>query len=410
MTPLQTLEVRSSEIRSRLADLAALPELGDEQRAEMEKLGTEYKDVEVRHRALIVAGDVPPTPTEVRNDPQGREVRGLINRANLGVMLGNIAEQRAHVGAEAEIQAHYGLTTRSIPLAMLRDWDAAASALETRAAATIPASVNTMQNESLRYVFPMSAAAHLGIAQETVGVGDAVFPVLTSTLAVGTPARAGAQAETDGVFTAEVLTPGRLQAALRYTREDAARFMSLDSDLRQNLAMGLADGLDFQVIQGDDGLLGTNGLTVRAGDAAAEATFADYRRLLFDAQTIDGKYSSMASEIKMLMGPATYAHAGAMYRTANSDYSAVENLEMASGGVRVSANIPPPDTNDQDVLVAKLGMMRRNFVSALWENIDVIYDEITSASTGEVVLTAVMLFATKIIDSAGFERRAVQVA
>ena len=127
-------------------------------------------------------------------------------------------------------------------------------------------------------------------------------------------------------------------------------------------------------------------------------------------QTIDGKYSSMASEIKMLMGPATYAHAGAMYRTANSDISAVENLEMASGGVRVSANIPPPDTNDQNVVVAKLGSMRRNFVSALWENIDVIYDEITSASTGEVVLTAVMLFAVKIIDSAGFERRAVQVA
>ena len=391
MTPLQTLEVRSSEIRSRLADLAALTELTDEQRAEMEKLGTEYKDVEVRHRALIVAGDKPPTPIETRNDAQGSEIRRLLQRGNLGTMLSNIGQQHSHEGPEAEIQQHFGLNTRSIPLAMLRT---DLETLETRAATTIPTDVNTMQHEALRYVFPMSSSAYVGVSQETVPVGDAVFPVLTSVLSVGTPARTVAQAETDGVFTAEVLTPARLQAALRYTREDAARFMSLDSDLRENLAMGLANGLDFQVIQGVDGFLGSGGLTVRTGDATAEADFSTYRGLLYDSVTIDGRYSSMASEIKMLMGPASYAHCGGVYRTANSDISAVENLMTNSGGVKVSANIPAPSTNDQDVIVAKMGMMRRNFVSALWENVDIIFDEITSADTGEIILTAVMLYAT----------------
>lgn len=150
-------------------------------------------------------------------------------------------------------------------------------------------------------------------------------------------------------------------------------------------------------------------MTVRSGDGAAEAVFSDYRGLLYDASTLDGKYTGMASDVRMLFGPATYAHAGTVYRSANSDYSAVENLMMQSGGVRISANIPAPVSNVQAVLVAKMGMQRRNMVSALWEQVDIIFDEITAASTGEVILTAVALFAIKIIDMAGFEYRAIQV-
>ena len=117
----------------------------------------------------------------------------------------------------------------------------------------------------------------------------------------------------------------------------------------------------------------------------------------------------MASDVRMLMGPAVYSHSGTSYRTANSDISAIENLMANSGGVRISANIPDPASNVQAVLVAKLGMQRRNMVSALWEQVDIIFDEITAVSTGEVILTAVMLFAIKVIDSAGFEYRAIQV-
>lgn len=409
MLPLQKLELRSSEIKSRLSDLAAMDgELSEEHRSEMERLVNESKDIETRRRALLVAGDGPPPAIETRNDAQGGDMRRLLARGNLGQMLVNIAEQKPHEGAELELQQHYGLSTRSIPLAMLRRFDDLP--LETRAAATIPSTVNSMQHESLRFVFPMSQSAFLGIAQETVPVGDAIFPVLTSDLTVTTPARTAAGVETTAVFSAEVLTPGRLQASLRYTREDKARFLMLDSDLRENLSMGISDGMDFQVIQGVNGLLGTGGLTVRAGDGAALATFSTYRGLLYDAATLDGRYTGMAGDVRMLMGSATYSHAGGVYRTANSDYSAVENLMMQSGGVRISANIPAPASDVQAVIVAKLGMQRRNFVSALWENVGIIFDEITAASTGEVILTAVALFAVKIIDFAGFEYRSIQVA
>ena len=409
MLPIQKLEIRSSEIRSRLGDIAATEgDLTEELRGEMDRLVAESKDIETRRRALIVAGDIPPEPIEVRSDAQGRDMRQLLGRANLGAMLSNIAEQRSHDGVEKELAEHFKLAARSIPLAMLRRLDDLP--LETRAAATIPSTVNSMQNESLRYVFPMSQSAFLGVAQETVSVGDAIYPVLTSDLTVTTPARSAAGVETTATFSAEVLAPGRLQSSLRYTREDRARFLMLDSDLRENLSMGLADGLDHQVVQGTDGLLGSGGLTVRAGDGASEATYSTYRGLLYDSATLDGKYTSMASDVRMLMGPAVYSHCGATYRTANSDISAVENLMTNSGGVRISANISNPVSDVQAVLVAKLGMQRRNMVSALWEQIDVIFDEIIAVATGEMILTAVMLYAIKVIDSAGFEYRSIQVA
>ena len=124
--------------------------------------------------------------------------------------------------------------------------------------------------------------------------------------------------------------------------------------------------------------------------------------------TIDGRYASMSDDIRMVMGPATYAHAGSVYRTANSDISALENLMTNSGGVRTSAHVPAPSVNDQDVIVRK--GMRRAMVQPVWIGLDIIYDELTRAAFGEVVLTAVALFSQKIIRADDFQRRAVQVA
>ena len=60
-----------------------------------------------------------------------------------------------------------------------------------------------------------------------MGVGDAVFPVLTANAVPGVPA-AGAkpsgtgidsEGATTGAFSAEVLSPGRIQAAFFYNRD-----------------------------------------------------------------------------------------------------------------------------------------------------------------------------------------------
>ena len=65
-------------------------------------------------------------------------------------------------------------------------------------------------------------------------------------------------------------------------------------------------------------------------------------------------------------------------------------------------------SDKQDTIVRK--GMRRDAVSPLWEGIVLIPDEITKASTGQIVLTAVMLYAVKILRTDGFRRVEVQFA
>ena len=84
------------------------------------------------------------------------------------------------------------------------------------------------------------SGAFLGVDMPTVGVGEHIFPVLTTNATVGTPAENAAQAETTGSFSADALPPSRLQASFFYSREDRARFAGMDEALRMNLSDALA--------------------------------------------------------------------------------------------------------------------------------------------------------------------------
>ena len=204
MTDLQTLELRASEIRSRLAELGMLADLDAEQREELDALGKEYGDCERRQRALKVAGDSP----IVTQTSEGTEYRAMIARSNVGVIFDDLLGQRATTGVEAELQDFLGIKGNQIPLDMLRgNW-------EERAVTPGATNVGTDQQPVIPYVFPMGAAAFLGVAQPTVPTGDAVFPVLTGTLDVHSPAENAAAAETIGAFSSDVLTPQRLQASV----------------------------------------------------------------------------------------------------------------------------------------------------------------------------------------------------
>ena len=134
------------------------------------------------------------------------------------------------------------------------------------------APVNVGQNQSsiISYVFPDAAGSFMGIDMPVVGVGEAVYPVLTSTLAVRTPAENADADETTAAFTADLLTPSRLQASFFYSREDRARFAGMDASLRENISMGLSDGLDQQIVAGANGLL-TGANETSANHAASAA-------------------------------------------------------------------------------------------------------------------------------------------
>ena len=384
MTPLQTAQLRAGEIRIRLSELAAEPDLSDETRAELDTLRKEYGDVERRAAALLITE--PDRTTIATKTAEGTEYRQMVARANVGTIFDDLLSHRATSGVEAELQQHLGLAGNQIPLDMLRGH------FEERAVTPAPGQVAQNQQTIIPYVFPQSAAAYLGIAMPSVPVGDAVFSVLTGTLDVHTPAENAAAAETTGSFSANVLTPRRLQASFFYSVEDRARFANMGEALRQNLNDGLADGLDKEILNGTDGLF--NGTNLSNNAQTTNDTFDSYLNNLVWGQ-IDGRYASMSSDLVMVMGAATYKDLGQTYRNTSVDRSALDRIQELTSGVKVSAHVPAPATNRQDVVI-KRGMSE-SAVAPVWEGVSLIPDEITKAANGQIVITAVMLFSMKVL-------------
>ena len=397
MTPAQTLALRASDIRSRLAELGGTPDLSDEQNTEISELRNEYTDVEKRSAALIVAGDKPVEPVVKEQRSEDREMDALIAGASIAQIFGAALERRSTDGETAELQEHLGLSANQIPLELL----------EVRATGVTPAPANVAQNQSeiVPAVFPQSCAAYLGIDMPTVGVGEAVYPVLSTSADAGTPAEGIAQDETAGGFTAEVLSPSRIQASFFYSREDRARFAGMDSALRMNLSEALSDKLDQQILNGANGLL--EGTNIPNNNVSTQTTYALYREQ-FAYGRVDGRYATSPEDLRVVMGSATFAHAASQYRGNNDNTDALYAMKAAGVAVKVSAHVPDLAATKQNAIV-RLGM-RRDMVAPIWQGIQLVPDEITKAAKGEVVITAIMLHAVKILRKAGFHKQQAQTS
>ena len=397
MKASQKIALEMSERREKLNALLAVDELSDAQRTEMGSLTTRMQELETEARAAIMAEDVPVITTTTVQDGEDRELRSLIDRANVGNIFEAALEHRATTGAEAELQTHYRLSSNAIPLSLL----------ETRAVTPAPTDVGTNMSPIIPGVFPQSCAAFLAVDMPTVGVGEAVYPVLTTNATVHTPSENDPATETTGSFSADVLSPSRLQASFFYSREDRARFSGMDEALRMNLSDALADGLDKQILAGTEGLF--TGTKLANHNVAAVTTYANYRSELGYGR-VDGTFAGSVGDLRIVMGASTYGHAAGVFRSANAgDRAALEDLMSVTGGVKVSAHVPAATGAHKQECVIRLGS-RRDMVAAIWEGVTLIPDEITKAANGQIVVTAVMLHAVKILRAEGFYKQQTQHA
>ena len=403
MTALQKIQLRLSEIRSRLSELGSTEgDLTPEQTDEIGTLRTEYQSCEVRSQALIVGEPVEET-TEETPDAEAREFETLLESASLGEACAAVVDHRQAEGATAELQQHFQLRGNQIPLEMLEPRPQR-ERTEHRTAGVTPAPGQTSQAQRpiVAAVFPQAAISFLDIAQDRVPVGDAVYTVLSTSAAPGRPAEGAEQAHSAAAFSASVLAPARLQASLFYSREDEARLAGMDAALRQNLSDALSDELDEVVL--DDLLTGN---TLAANAAGAADTFASYRkRFVYDR--IDGIYANQASDLKLLVGAATNGDMAATYRADEAAENALGSLQYETGGVRVSAHAPAVGSNKQNGLVRR--GMRQDYAVGIWSALTLIVDEVTQAKAGEIVLTAVMLHAKSLLRAGGFAKVEAQHA
>ena len=391
--------LKLSEIREKLNDLNAITDPTEAQQTEERALVGELKTCEVEYRdALQTEGDEHAT---VPVDAADREYREVLGRGNVGRIMTAFVEHRAVDGAEAEVQQHRGLNANQIPLDMLR------LPVEHRAVTTGPPNTGTTEQPAIMPVFARGVGAFLGADRPTVDAGTVAYPVLDQRPDVGGPHSDSTSIdETTGSFSSSLLTPGRIQASYFYKRTDAARFASLDMALRLALNSGLEEKLDQELIAGSEGLLTGTNLADHA--AAAVTSFALYLSQFGHAR-VDGRYAAGLSDVRAVVGSATYAHMGNQYRSNNADYSALDAIDKKTGGVKVSAHVPAFASKKQTAVV-RLGMHDRAVLQVLWDGVSLIPDEITKAKTGEVAITAILLVATKILRSDSFYKQETQHA
>ena len=388
MTLSQKVQIRMSETREALNDLVT--DDSAEAMAKRDTLAGELKALEGEYRAAIE------TEGASTDTPESREWAALANRFDVGELFTNVMEHRAASGGIAEVQSERGLGANALPVELL---------MEKRAVTPAPADVGQTQNAIEGYVFPASVAGFLGIPSPIVPTGDATFPVLTSDPAASTPSENDPVTETTGAFSADVLTPKRIQAQFFWSREDQARMAGMSDALREALQGGLADKLDSEIMQGTNGLL--TGTILDNHNVSSETGFSDYISD-FGYTRVDGQYAASGADVRLVMGSATYAHAGGQYRHANADDVALDRLTEITGGVRVSAHVPAVASTKQNVLI-RLGM-RRDYVAPVWGGVTLIPDEVTKAANGQIVLTAVLLYAAKLLRAGGFYKQQSQHA
>ena len=390
MTPTQKIQIRMSETREKLNDLVAAESADDI--TQRDKLSAELKAMETELRTAIELDGAASTTAE------SREWAGLNSRFDLGELFSGVVEHRASSGVIAEVQKERGLSANDIPTELLM--------VEHRAVTPAPTDVGQSQSQSqiTGYVFPQSVAAFLGISSDIVPVGDASFPVLTSDPAAGTPSENAPQAETTGAFTADALSPSRIQASFFWSRESAARMAGMGDALRDALQGGIADKLDKEILQGTNGLF--TGIILADHNRAASSDYAHYVSQLLYAR-VDGQSAFDLADIRVVMGHETFGNA-ATKLPANGEQNALARIRDDSGGVRVSVHVPPVASSKQNAVV-RLGN-RRDMVAPVWGQVTLIPDEVTLADKGQIQLTAVLLYAVKVLRVGGFYKQGVDVS
>lgn len=412
MTNAQKIALRLSEVRSRLNEIAGIEgdAFTDEIRSESETLEREYRDLETRHRAAIIADGA--TETRAAEDGEGRELRALMGKATLGEYLNGAAHGRDVEGAERELRAALKLDADQIPLDLLLPLDVEKRAEERADAATnVASSIADNQSSIAGRIFAESAGAYMGIDRPTVPVGDTTYVTLT--------AGASADYRSDGVakdaeaatFGTKTVSPSRVTARYLFGIESTARLRGMEEALRADLNATLADKLDAVALTGQavvnnvspavEGLIAQ---LTDPTDPTGVAKAADYLGLYPDR--VDGKYSSDGSNVRVLVNPATFKQAYPLQMETSGE---LLSEKLPAGRFRASANMPDAASDIAKVLTYT-AVSRRGFVQPVWRALTIIRDPYTKAAEGQVSLTAIVLTGAAMVDSGPYKLHEVKIA
>ena len=417
MTNAQKIRLRLSQVRQRLNEISGLEgdDFTDEIRSEAESLQTEYRDLETRHQAAIVAEGEGETRANGGGsgdlDAEARERLALRGQASLTAYLRAALSGRQVDGREAELRDAAGIGD-GIPLEL---WDVPSvnGNRETRADAPTgaPGTVGVNLDRIRPQVFANSIAPRLGIEMPRVSTGTYASATITTSLTTGSHAKGSAAEATAAGFTVSSVTPKRISARLGIRIEDVAAVgqATFESILRENLSLVLSDALDDQAINGAGGNSGADliGILQRLTDPTDPTAVADFDAFAAaHAGGIDGLWANTLKDVAIICGPATMELSARTFQTATNykgEMSAAAYAMENAGGWGTNKRMPDAASTIQQAILYRKGrsMMggagaMRTAVCPHWNEISI--DDIYSGSAqGERFFTMHVLLGDVIL-------------
>ena len=271
---------------------------------------------------------------------------------------------------------------------------------EVRALGT-PSSVQGMQDPIIREVFAASTAAFLGTRYSSVGIGDALVPVLTAAVAAIEPKDDLIAA--GGSIAVTTLTPKRFAVRYEIARQDMMRVRGLESTVRADMLPSVMNQLDRATIRGGASGSVTGGiLNAVTGQTNQTATATWPTGLAQIAAAIDGRFARSLNQLKSVVGTDLMAFLYGLVAT-NTAVPLAGYLMRESGGLMCTSNMPNTATR-RPVLICKSGPgMMYNGVGKMWGGgMQVIRDEKSASAKDEVAITGAAYYDYSVVRTAGF--------
>ena len=428
MTNLQKLELRRSEIRSRLGELMAVENRNEDEAAEMDKLTKEFQEKESEYRAALVLETEKAEKKETENTSEAREIRELRGKAPLQDYIMSAVEKRSLGGPLAELNDALGVKPVGnnggivIPFSVFVERREVSKDPEKRAfTGTSAFSGGEVQRPILQELFGPGIFDMLGVRVDSVPAGASEWPLLSGNVA-SAQKKEGTAATTAvaATFTVASLKPKRLTAEIELTHELIASVVGVEEHFRMNLLDALKSKQQDLIINGSapntNNPQNVEGFFTKLTGAdltSAEATAGDYGRL--HSLAVDGVHASMESEVMSVIGDETYRHAAGLYISGSGE-SGSELLKRRSAGCMASSYIPDASGMKQRSILHAAGPnggpMRGDSVAGIWEGagLEIVRDFYSNASVG-ITLTGIILWdAHTALRAAAYKQIDIQIA
>ena len=168
-------------------------------------------------------------------------------------------------------------------------------------------------------------------------------------------------------------------------------FPMMEEALRREMPLSLADAVEEQALNGDGNAPNLSGLFARLGDPTADTDVETLESFVKTfADTVEGRHAYDLRGVRALVGQQTWALMASVWRGDSTTMNAAAFLAEALGGLRLSARIAAPASDNQQGIV-RLGMRPMSAVMPVFGGVEIIRDPYTAAGAGQVVLTATQL-------------------